>query len=82
MPYIKQQRRKELLGEKRQNPQVAGELNFMFTTLLLDYVTLHGVSYQTFNDILGALEGAKFELYLRKIFPYEQIKAKENGDIY
>jgi len=31
---------------------------------------------------MGALEGAKLELYRRKVAIYEEEKIKENGDVY
>ena len=81
MPYIKNERRARLnlnLGD------VAGpgELNYKITRLLLEYLDLHGESYQTYNDILGALEGAKLELYRRRVAWYEDQKIKEHGDVY
>jgi hypothetical protein len=41
-----------------------------------------GKNYQTVNDIVGALEGAKMEFYRRAAAPYEDLKIKENGDVY
>jgi hypothetical protein len=39
-------------------------------------------SYQSINDVLGALEGAKLEFYRRIAAPYEDTKIQENGDVY
>lgn len=75
MPYITEKRRHFI-------PENPGELSFQLTRLLASYVSLHGESYQTYNDIVGALEGAKLELYRRRIAPYEDQKMKENGDVY
>jgi len=80
MPYIKKKRREEL--DLRPDPQNAGELNYIITTQLSNYIFINGESYQTFNDIIGALEGAKLEIYRRLIVPYEDRKAMENGDVY
>lgn len=80
MPYIKQNQRDYL--ERQPWPQTAGELNYMFTTLINKYGVENGVSYRTINDILGALEGAKLEFYRRIVAPYEDQKIKENGDVY
>jgi hypothetical protein len=41
-----------------------------------------GLSYQTINDIVGALEGAKLEFYRRVAVPYEDKKIIENGDVF
>ena len=80
MPYIPKKRRKAL--EKSLAPIKAGELNYLFTHLILNYLELNRISYQSYNDIIGALEGAKLELYARMVRPYEDRKIKENGDVY
>jgi len=79
MPYIKQADRNlsNILG-----PRTAGELNFAFTEIALNYLKINGEKYQTYNDIIGALEGAKLELYRRKVSLYEDNKMAENGDVY
>ena len=80
MPYIKQERRDTLLRDS--HAQNAGELNYAFTIWITDYVKQKGLSYQTINDIMGALEGAKLEFYARVARPYEQEKCQINGDVY
>lgn len=78
MPYIrKSQRERAALA-----PENAGELNFALTTLIQRYLSFTGERYQSYNDVLGALEGAKLELYRRRIAEYESVKAKENGDVW
>lgn len=82
MPYIKQEQR-ENLGESFVNtPKDAGELNYVLTNVIFKYYKVNGGRYQQVNDILGALEGAKLEFYRRIAAPYEDIKIKENGDVY
>jgi hypothetical protein len=86
MPYIKQENRnqfnslmKELNNTKINSP---GELNYLFTMVLQQYMVDRPISYQTFNDILGALEGAKLELYRSLVSKYEDLKKDEHGDVY
>lgn len=80
MPYITKDRRNVLaVGGV---PMNAGELNYAITCLLLEYIREHSESYQTYNDIVGALEGAKLELYRRRIAPYEDGKKVVNGDVF
>lgn len=81
MPYIKPQKRAWLL-DKYEDPENAGELNFLITAVVIEYLLMNKESYQSYNDALGALEGAKLELYRRKIAPYEDKKIVENGDVY
>jgi hypothetical protein len=57
-------------------------LNYLITSELDNYLMIHGHSYRTMNDILGALEGAKLEFYRRVVVPYEEEKRIENGDVY
>lgn len=80
MPYIKQSQR-EVINSTRKVPDDAGELNYLITMITHNYVRKHGERYQTYNDILGALEGAKLELYRMRIAPYENKKLEENGDL-
>lgn len=80
MPYIKLYNR-ELLRQG-QSPRNAGELNYIFTLIIKEYLEVQGESYQAYNDIIGALEGAKLELYRRRIAPYENAKRDINGDVY
>ena len=81
MPYVAQVYRKLLLDRQltMMNP---GDLNYMITILLNEYVGVHKLSYRTINDCLGALEGAKLEFYRRVAVPYEEGKLEENGDVY
>ncbi len=79
MPYISQKDREEL-AEFR-GTKTAGELNYVITKLIHDHWNRNGNNYQAFNDIIGALEGAKLELYRRKVAPYEDKKIEENGDV-
>lgn len=81
MPYIDPTERLAIT-EGTIDISTAGQLNFAFTMLALDYLELKGESYQTYNDILGALEGAKLELYRRRIANYEDKKCVSNGEIY
>jgi len=85
MPYITQERRAALDDNSLYadpDPMNAGELNYMFTTIALDYILRQGKNYQHINDVIGALEGAKLEFYRRLAVPYENNKVAENGDVY
>lgn len=79
MPYIKGSRREAILNGEP--PQNCGELNFLFTWISLQYLEMQGTSYGRINDVLGALEGAKLEMYRRRVAPYEDLKIEENGDV-
>lgn len=82
MPYItpiQRQRLDPLLQPLLASPLVPGDLNYLITRLLLHQ---RPSSYETFNALIGVLECVKQELYRRAVAPYEDIKIKENGDVY
>ena len=79
MPYIKEQY-KELLVDD--SPKNSGELNYKITGLCIEYLEMKNKCYNTINEIMGALESAKLEFYRRVAVPYEELKRKENGDVY
>ena len=87
MPYIKQEHKQFLftksVSEVGDLCTTPGELNFVITCIVRDYFkrTDKG-NYQAINDVVGALEGAKLEFYRRIGSPYEDLKIKENGDVY
>jgi len=81
MPYIDGERRIALSLSPTDEPQSAGELNFLFYTIAMDYWRRRH-NYQAANDIIGALEGAKLEFYRRRVSFYEDEKIKQNGDIH
>lgn len=80
MPYIPENQRDQIVtGGAYEGP---GKLNYLFTVLIQEYIACNKLSYQSINDIIGALEGAKLEFYSRVVRPYEDEKIKENGDVY
>ena len=77
MPYVKEERRNIWLREK---PTTPGDLNYDITSLVLDYITEHGLNYNLgINAVIGAMECAKLVLYRRLAVPYEDAKILENG---
>lgn len=92
MPYIPQERRdaihEELVNDDTINsglwwtPQNAGDLNFVVTCFIDNFLQENGVRYANINEMIGALECAKLELYRLIAVPYEDEKMEENGDVY
>ncbi len=83
MPYIKEHEKESFeIALKLLRAGNCGELNFLFTKILQNYLKDHGVSYQTCNDIVGALDNAKDEFRRRILHPYENKKIEMNGDVY
>ena len=81
MPYIAQGLRDVVLKPGIWHEQ-AGELNYVMTKLCLNYIKNNGEKYQHYNDVIGALECCKLEMYRRAVAPYEDLKIKQNGDVY
>lgn len=87
MPYIPQDRRDGIeleLGADRLNwcPANAGDLNFVVSTFIANYIKTNGLKYAVLNEMIGALECAKMELNRVIIGTYEDIKSYENGPVY
>ena len=88
MPYIVQQRRKTYdsaltrLSATISNETPDGDLNYIITRLLVDWLSKRGKSYATIADVVKVFETAKLEFYRRVAAPYEDEKAAVNGDVY
>jgi len=89
MPYLDPETKRKLITQHRGNlvdlntefPDQAGELNYVITMIIKNYFD-NKPCYQSINDIIGALEGAKLEFYRRVAAPYEDSKIIQNGDVY
>jgi len=84
MPYIPQDARKifdKHIREIARNLQTPGELNYVISKIINLLLVHKGVNYNQLNEIVGAMECAKLELYRRIAVPYEDEKIKSNGDI-
>ena len=87
MPYIPQNRRDGIETELTVDhlnwiPSNAGDLNFVVSTFIANYIRANGLKYANLNEMVGALECAKMELNRVIIGPYEDIKIRENGAVY
>lgn len=81
MPYIKQENRWRFDDLGSVEPCSSGELNYVFTRIAHEYWSRCGSNYQAYNDIIGALEGCKLELYRRRVALYEDAAMERNGDV-
>ncbi len=87
MPYILPQDRKRVdanLGIFGTDwaPENAGQLNYLVSTFMQNYLDVNGLDYHNVNEMVGALECMKLELYRLVAGPYEDIKAAANGPVY
>ena len=60
----------------------AGRMNYCISSMINMMIEKKGLSYSNVNEIIGALECIKLELYRRVAAPYEDLKIEENGDVY
>lgn len=56
-----------------------GILNYIITKLLL---STSPTNYYDYNSLVGVLECCKLEFYRRAVAAYENVKIKENGDVF
>ena len=89
MPYIKKKDR-IILDDSIESLAIriatydgmAGRFNYSISKMIDIILTQRGLNYANMNEIIGALECIKLELYRRIASPYEDKKIKENGDVY
>lgn len=87
MPYIPGIQRSDVNFDLMQEgvdwtPENAGELNFLVSTFIANYIKKKGCNYAVLNEMMGALECAKQEFQRVVISPYEDIKIRDNGPVY
>ena len=95
MPYVKQTLRDTLdpkirelvaalkvIDKDSEGKDTAGVTNYAITNLLIGVFSQDKRSYNLFNSAVGVLGCVALELYRRAVAPYEDIKIKENGDVY
>ena len=78
MPYIEESRRTAAMT----CPGNVGELTFKIQQVLKGYLTRKGECYQHYADCLAALDGARLDLWDRRIQDYEHGKRDRNGDVW
>lgn len=84
MPYIKSEEREkyqDLVEKLSDLIESDGELNYVITLLMHKQIYKRGLKYQNLNNLIGALECAKLELYRKVIGGYEDQKILINGPI-
>jgi hypothetical protein len=87
MPYISQEKRKELDSKMKDVLKIAydlteGELNYIISNLINSHLEGNDINYSLLNGMIGVLESAKLELYNRMVGLYETQKIIQNGGLY
>lgn len=86
MPYIKDHAKRKKINLVLEHLckniiDNCGDLNYAITVLIGFYINGE-LNYSKLNEVVGVLECSKHELYRRVISPYEDLKIKENGDLF
>ena len=84
MPYIKQEDRVKFKSAAQylgMQATCAGDLNYLISLIAHSYLEQKGVRYANVNEVIGALECCKLELYRAVAAPYEDEKVSENGPV-
>lgn len=85
IPYIEPKEREKFqkpLREINFNKLSAGELNYLFTSILHDQIIKwHGLNYSNLSSFIGTLECCKLELYRMIAAPYEDKKRLADGGV-
>jgi len=85
MPYIKEgvrERFDDNIEALCQSIETSGELNYVMTRIAHEVLNNWGHKYANMNEVIGAIECMKLELYRRVLSPYEDEKIAENGDVH
>jgi hypothetical protein len=84
MPYIDKETRQRMDREGFLEGDKSGVLTYQLWKVLEDWMkTGRGGrwSYGTMSEVVGCLESAKLEYCRRHLWPYEDEKIAENGDL-
>jgi hypothetical protein len=84
MPYIKQDARhifESHINNLATDAENAGDLNYIITKMLHLYLKKKGLRYANCNEVIGALECCKLEMYRVLVGRYEDDKIIENSGV-
>jgi len=87
MPYIPDTQRNDIHDDLLAAglgfwPENAAELNYIVSELINNFLAQKGLNYSNVNEMIGALECCKMELYRVVAAPYEDRKMQEHGPVY
>ena len=92
MPYIEEDDRAwfngsiinivNTLRHKFDQSRLAGNLNYIITKIIAEYIKTEGYNYRLLNEIIGTLDNTKDELKRIVLYPYENSKIEKNGGVY
>ena len=90
MPYVATRYRKHLLVElenlsnrlhQLESDELVGVLNYVITTLILKTLP-QNPRYADYNAAIGMLECCKLEFSRKMLYPYEDGKCQQAGEVF
>ncbi len=84
MPYIKDENKRifdESINVLSNIVIHKGDLNYVICELVGQLILNTKISYTQISEWIDAVDGAENELRRRLLYPYENIKVIENGDV-
>lgn len=72
--------RKELAEAMAEFATNGGQLNYMISKTISEWLSINGLCYTNCQTIMGMLEILKSEFIANVITPYEELKSTENTD--
>lgn len=84
MPYIKKEERtmKYVINELLNHIKAKGDLNYVICEIVGQLCLRDGgLGYTSTSNWIDGVHGAERELTRRLLGPYEDLKAKQNGDV-
>jgi hypothetical protein len=87
MPYLKKPSRADVENDLKKLglafcPANGAELNYIICGLINNYLQANSLNYANVQEMIGAIDCAKMEIYRRVASPYEDKKIEENGDVF
>jgi hypothetical protein len=80
MPYIKEADKEALAAN---HPMLGpGDLTYLIQQLLKRYWINSPQNYRVISEILGSIQGARFDFEQRIVKDYERLKLEQNGEVW
>lgn len=78
MPYLTIERKKQL--DMGALPECTSDLDYVFARTIDNFFLSHGLRFETYAQVIAALESMKLEV-ARRFAWYEEEKKRVNGDV-
>lgn len=80
MPYVTLERRLDI--DKGLAPQAAGELSYLITQVMREYLLTRPDTWDTYADVIKAIDSAVDAFKKEVLWPHERTKQEKNGRVF